>query len=160
VVGPAGPADAGAVLTVQRAAYVAEAQLYGDPAIPPLTETLDEVRAAVAAGAVLVARDGHRVVGAVRARVDGDVCHIGRLVVAPDAQSRGIGTALLAAVEAAYAGRAREVRLFTGERSEANLRLYRRAGYAVVGAQRVADHLTLVHLSKPLHRPPSMLSPG
>lgn len=41
---PAGVADAGEILTVQRAAYLTEAQHYADPFLPPLTE-LDEVRA-------------------------------------------------------------------------------------------------------------------
>ena len=32
-------ADAGEVLTLQRAAYVSEAQLHGDPFLPPLVES-------------------------------------------------------------------------------------------------------------------------
>ena len=38
-----GPERAGEVLTVQRAAFVAEARVYGTAEIPPLTETLDRV---------------------------------------------------------------------------------------------------------------------
>ncbi|HMO11284.1 MAG TPA: GNAT family N-acetyltransferase, partial [Actinotalea sp.] len=38
-------AVAGELLTVRRAAFVSEAQLYDDPHIPPLTQTLDELRA-------------------------------------------------------------------------------------------------------------------
>jgi hypothetical protein len=34
---PAGVADAGEILTVQRAAYLTEAQHYADPFLPPLT---------------------------------------------------------------------------------------------------------------------------
>lgn len=37
-------ADAGEVLTLQRAAYVTEAQAHGDLALPPLTQAFDEVR--------------------------------------------------------------------------------------------------------------------
>ena len=40
--------------------------------------------------------------------------------------------------------------LFTGHLSEGNLRLYRRLGYAETHRERVADHLTLVHMRKPL----------
>lgn len=63
----AGMADAGELLTLQRAAYVTEARLYGDPELPPLTQSLadlrDELRSAVALKAVV----RHRIVGAVRA---------------------------------------------------------------------------------------------
>jgi GNAT superfamily N-acetyltransferase len=149
-VGPAAPDDAGEILTVQRAAYVAEAQRYDDPRIPPLTEPLDGVLAAVAAGQVLVARTAAgRLVGAVRGVVDGPTCHIGRLVVVPDLQGRGIGTVLLAAVERAHAAAVREFALFAGAGSEANLRLYRRCGYRAVRTERVTDGLSLVHLVKP-----------
>lgn len=38
------PADAGEVLTLQRAAFVQEALIYGTPDMPPLTQSLDELR--------------------------------------------------------------------------------------------------------------------
>ena len=61
--------DAGEVLTVQRAAYVSEAQLYDNPHLSALTETLAGVRKAIADEVVLAARLGTRIVGAVRGRV-------------------------------------------------------------------------------------------
>jgi hypothetical protein len=42
-----GVQDAGELLTLQRAAYVVEAQAHDDPRLPPLTETLAEVRAEI-----------------------------------------------------------------------------------------------------------------
>jgi ribosomal protein S18 acetylase RimI-like enzyme len=136
IIEPARPADAGEILTVQRAAYLAEAQRYGDPHLPPLTETLDEVRAAIAGDdAVLVARDGHRLIGSVRARVADRAGRIGRLAVAPDLHGRGVGRLLLASVEAALAGRVTRFELFTGALSDGNLRLYRAAGYTDLGVR-------------------------
>ncbi|TDC69252.1 GNAT family N-acetyltransferase [Actinomadura sp. GC306] len=147
----AGPQDAGEVLTVQRAAYVAEAQLYGDPFIPPLVESAEQLRKVLASDAVVLkAVLGGRLVGAVRAQFSEHTCLVGRLVVVPDLQGRGIGRRLLAALEDAVAGRAEACVLFTGHLSEANLRLYRRAGYAETHRERVAAHLTLVHMRKPL----------
>ncbi|MFC4145271.1 GNAT family N-acetyltransferase [Micromonospora mangrovi] len=134
LIAPAGVADAGELLTVQRAAYLVEAQRYADPFLPPLTETLDEVRAALAGPAVvLVARLGHRLVGSVRATVDGDTAHVGRLSVAPDQQGRGVGARLLTAIEAACADRVARFTLFTGAESADNLRLYERHGYVPTG---------------------------
>ncbi|TDD82332.1 GNAT family N-acetyltransferase [Actinomadura darangshiensis] len=143
--------DAGELMTVQRAAYVAEAQLYGDPFLPPLVETAEQLEKVLGTDAVVLKAvlEG-RVVGAVRAQFSDHTCLVGRLVVVPDLQGRGIGRRLLAALEDEVAGRADACVLFTGHLSETNLRLYRRLGYAETHRERVAAHLTLVHMRKPL----------
>lgn len=142
---PLGPDDAGEVLTLQRAAYATEAQIYRDPFLPALTQTLDEL-ARELEGPGLGIRIGGRLVGAVRWRNDGSVAHIGRLTVAPDVQGRGIGTRLLRSAEAASGAATFE--LFTGHRSEANLRLYEREGYVVDRRERLHDGVDLVYLRK------------
>ncbi|MGW4499931.1 GNAT family N-acetyltransferase [Micromonospora sp. NPDC004336] len=164
-IAPADVTDAGEILTVQRAAYLVEAQRYADPFLPPLTETLDEVRAVLAGPAtVLTARLGHRLVGSVRAHVDGDTAHVGRLSVAPDQQGRGVGGRLLSAVEAAClagestpaasgVGRLRRFALFTGADSEQNLRLYHRHGYRVVGHRPDPNGVRLALLEKAVVSP-------
>lgn len=149
VVEAASEADAGEIMTVQRAAYVSEAQLYDNPHLSALSEPLADVRKAIASSVVLVARVGPRVVGVVRGRVDGPVCHVGRLVVAPDMQSMGIGRRLLLAVESRVPASVERFALYTGGRSESNLGLYRKVGYTLAREERVADTLTLVHLEKP-----------
>lgn len=145
------PADAGELLTVQRAAYVSEAQLYGDPFIAPLVEGVAQVRAAVETSTVLKAVEDGRIVGSVRGRCADRTCLVGRLVVAPDRQRRGIGTALLTALhETMTAGEpaVEAFRLFTGHLSEGNLRLYRRLGYRETHRERIHAHLTLVHMRR------------
>lgn len=145
----AAPADAGEILTVQRAAYVSEAQLYGDPFIPPLVESAEQVDRAIRTGVVLVARQGGRITGAVRGRLSGTTCLVGRLVVAPDLQGRGVGGALLDGLHKEM-DTALAFDLFTGHLSEGNLRLYRRHGYRETHRERMSDHLTLVHLRRQL----------
>lgn len=145
--------DAGEVLTLQRAAFVQEALIYGTPDMPPLTQTLEELEAELRENLGCVAVAGARIVGAVRAQRDGELLLIGRLAIAPDQQGRGLGTTLLAAVEerGREAG-ATEAELFTGSLSEANLRLYEREGY--VQTQRVPgdDGIEQVFLRKRLRR--------
>ena len=141
-------ADAGEVLTVQLAAFVREGQLYGDVDLPPLVESVGQVRADLEHGLGLVALVGTRVVGSVRVRVEGSSLHIGRLAVAPDLQGRGVGALLLARAEQLTG--ATEALLFTGHRSESNLRLYARAGYVELRRVVVDDRVTLVHLRKQL----------
>lgn len=122
--------DAGQVLTIQRAAFASEALIYGDPDMPALTQTLEEVEAELVDNLGCVAVEGDRIVGAARARIDGDLLLIGRIAIAPDQQGGGIGSRLLAAVEErGRAAGATEAELFTGPLSEANQRLYEREGY-------------------------------
>ncbi|WP_442574001.1 GNAT family N-acetyltransferase [Microbacterium sp. F51-2R] len=123
--------DAGEVLTLQRAAFVQEALIYGSPEMPPLTQTLEELEHELHENLGCVALEGTRMIGAVRARIDDGLLLVGRIAIAPDAQGKGIGTLLLEEVErrGREAG-AREAELFTGSLSEANLRLYEREGYA------------------------------
>ena len=88
------------MLTIQRAAFVQEALIYRSVDMPPLTQTLDELHAELEDNLGSVALDGSRIIGAVRAVRDGDLLLIGRLAIAPDRQGDGIGSRLLAAVEA------------------------------------------------------------
>ena len=133
-------ADAGEVLTLQRAAYVGEAMIY-DQFLPPLFETLDEVKDVLASEiTVLGIRDEGRLIGTVRIKPDGEIA---RLAVAPDRQHEGLGTRLLeAAIEHGGSW------LFTGDRSEANLRLYRRHGFEETRREPVPGH-ELVYLTRP-----------
>ena len=124
-----------------------EAQLHDEPRLPPLLETLDELAAAMAAETMLKATIGTRIVGAVRGRVEGATLHVGRTAVAPDLQGRGIGTRLLAAIEATAGPGIERFELFTGERSAANLRLYARLGYRELRREPVGP-FALVLLAK------------
>jgi len=150
VLAVAEPADAGELWTLQRAAYLPEGQLHETFDIPPLQETLDELREALRSATVLVAWRGGRLVGSVRGeRQDDDVWYVGRLLVAPDQQGRGLGSALLRAIEQRAPDEVQTLRLVTGFRSASNLRLYARHGYVEVDRR---DHVgvPVVVLEKPL----------
>ena len=148
-------ADAGEVLTLQRAAYVSEAQLYNDAFLPALTQTLDELVDEIVTGGGFVLRKSGRLVGAVRIRVVSGLLHIGRLTVAPDMQGLGFGTILMNAAEgdAATTDEASSLAadaavLFTGKLSEANLRLYARRGYVETHREQLGSGVELVHMRK------------
>ena len=145
-----GTDDAGEILTLQRAAYVTEAQLHGDLTMPPLTQTLDELHAELADPQVTAwgIREQGRLVASARVRlIDQATAEIGRLVVAPDRQGSGLGTALLQAAEARLPAEVTVIRLFTGEHSHANLRLYQRHGYRETERTPVGRY-SLVQLAK------------
>ncbi len=127
VIAPLTAADAGEVLTIQRAAFVSEAAIYGSVDMPPLTQTVAEMEAELTSERGLGARIDGRLVGAIRFVEDDDLLLIGRIAIAPDMQGEGIGRKLLDAAE--HASDAREAELFTGSLSEANIRLYESCGY-------------------------------
>ncbi|MYT29078.1 MULTISPECIES: GNAT family N-acetyltransferase [unclassified Streptomyces] len=145
--------EAEQILKLQYLCYQTEAALYDDYGIEPLTQTLDSLRAELAEGCVMVARLGREVVGSVRGTVDADgTAKIGKLIVHPRLQRHGLGGRLLAAVEQRLAQErsATRYRLFTGDRSEGTLRLYRSHGYAPVGTEQLTRRLNLVTLEKEL----------
>ena len=112
-----------------------EGRAHGSFDIPPLVETLEDVVAALSQWQTWTVRAAGRLVGSVRGRRDphdASTWQVGRLMVAPDLQGRGLGRALLAHGEAAAPADVAAYWINTGRGSERNLRTYRRAGYRAV----------------------------
>lgn len=155
-----GADDAGEVLTLQRAAYVTEAQAHGDLNLPSLRQSLGDLSDELGRDDVLALGwrdDSGRLLAAVRASVprpDGRVAEIGRLSVVPDRQGQRLGSRLLDALEDRLPEGVDELRLFTGERSEANIRLYRRRGFTEPHRTPLPAGYALVHMSRPRTPPP------
>lgn len=126
---PAVLGDAGELYTLQRACWLSELQDNPGVEIPALGETFADVADWIVEPTVLTAHSGGRLVGAVRGRLRGAIWEIGRLMVAPDLQGRGLGRDLLRLIEEAAPASATGYELFTGAGSVRNLRSYRRAGY-------------------------------
>jgi ribosomal protein S18 acetylase RimI-like enzyme len=74
-------------------------------------------------------------------------CCIGRLVVHPAFQGRGIGSSLLRTIEECFPSASR-FELFTGSRSESNLRLYQRHGYAITSTASLSANVDIIFLHK------------
>jgi Acetyltransferases, including N-acetylases of ribosomal proteins len=139
--------DAEAILQLQRAAFQSEAQLYNDFEISPLTETLSQLKALFDNHVFLKATIDGRIVGSVRANINNGSCHIGRLIVDPQYQNQGIGTQLLAEIERKYPA-CRRFELFTGIKSQRNIRLYEKAGYRAFKTQSASNKLSLICFEK------------
>jgi len=134
------------ILALQKLAYQNEAKLNNDFTIPPLTQTMEEIRAEF--GQVLflkVVQDG-RIVGSVRAYEKGGTCYIGRLIVHPEYQNRGIGSSLISAIEESF--NCKRFELFTSQRSERNLYLYVKLGYREFKQVALNEKVTLIFLEK------------
>ena len=126
---PAVRADVPELHTLQLACWVQEMHDNPGVAIPPLHESLEDTAHALETHDVYVVRSAGRLVGSVRARLEGDVWEIGRLMTAPDMQGRGLGRQLLDHIQAVAPEGARTYQLFTGAKSERNHKIYKKAGF-------------------------------
>lgn len=143
----AGIADLEAVLALQRVAYLSEAKLLNDFSIPPLLETMEDTERQFHAGVFLKAVDAAgELVGSVRGRVENGTLHIGKLMVHPRLQGRGIGGRLLEEIGARCPQPRQE--LFTSALSARNLSLYERHGFVRFREAVTASGLRMVFLER------------
>lgn len=140
-------ADLPRILEIQRTAFRSEAELYGDPNIPPMQQTLAQLEQEFEKKIFLKAVEGSQIVGTVRGELTGYTCVLGRLAVLPEFQGRGIGTALLLEVEKVFPT-ACLFELFTGDKSDENLALYSKNGYRIYKKEELSPKVTLVYLEK------------
>jgi tRNA (guanine37-N1)-methyltransferase len=133
---PATRADGGEIMTLWRACWVQEALTNQTLDLPVFGESYQDVVDSLETWSTWLVRSGGRIVGTARGRVepalDGSEetwWMIGRVCAAPDLQGRGLGRLLLEHAQAAAPGGVTTYMLFTGARSTANHRFYRRAGF-------------------------------
>jgi len=135
------------ILAIQKEAYLSEAAFYGDYSLPQLHESLDDIEREFESNVILKAEMDGMIVGSVRVMLSGLTCLVGRLIVDPRYQRRGIGTALLLHAESVFP-QAVGFELFTGWKSEANIRLYERQGYIRVRDEVVSEKISLTYMRK------------
>lgn len=139
--------DALEILQLQRLAYSSEAEIYNDYEIAPLIQSLSEMEADIDNQLVLKATLGDWIIGSVRAFAESGSAHIGRLIVHPQFQNRGLGRWLLERIEAEFPA-VQRYELFTGDRSQKNLHLYGKLGYRVTRHQSASQKVILVFMEK------------
>ncbi len=141
--------DVPEILALQKVAYRSEAEMYGDPGVPALRQSLEELTGDYGRMVFLKGIVNGKIVASVRGYDDGKgSAHILRLVVHPYFQGRGHGQRLVTALEQAFPG-CRRFEVFTGHRSERNLHLYTKLGYARFKTEPFNQHVEWVYLEKP-----------
>ena len=145
--------ELGAVLALQKLAFHSEAVLYNDFSLPPLLQTEKQLLEEFHNGKTFLKHmSGDDTIGSIRAALDkNNYCHIGRLVVHPEYQQLGIGTALMQAIEAAFPA-CKEYRIFTGHKSLHVIHLYKKLGYSIFDKQDAGSHI-IVYMQKTNYRP-------
>jgi ribosomal protein S18 acetylase RimI-like enzyme len=139
------------ILNLQKLAYQSEAKLINDYSIQPLTQTLIEIQNEFNKNNTvvilkLIKNENNRIIGSVRAHEENNRVYVGKLIVHPDFQNKGFGTKLLNAIETYFPNKTFE--LFTSDKSEKNLSIYKKNGYKEFKRKKGGDNFELVYLEK------------
>lgn len=121
------------ILSLQKKSFMVVAERMNKFDLPPLLQNQDDICDEYRTCIILkyVSDDG-QIVGSVRGRMDENrVCHIGKLIVHPDFQNKGIGRELMTEIEQLFP-HCYKFSLFTGEETPNTLHLYSKVGYNIV----------------------------
>lgn len=120
--------DASQILGLQKRAFIQEAELINNYSIFPITQSLNEIISDFSKFTILKALQNDMIIGSARAQQIDSICYIGRVVVEPIFQNRGVGKLLMNAIESKFRS-AKEFELFTGANSTRNIEFYSKLGY-------------------------------
>ncbi len=141
------PEDSAIIHGIQMRAFAEEGRLSENFQIPPLMETAEEIELLIRTQTVLLAKDGDGIVGSARGIRSGKICTIRGVIVEPSHQGRGIGTALLRAVEQRHPDVER-FELTTNTLVPGNVAFYERHGYSVYELTTYTGKIVLAQMSK------------
>jgi N-acetylglutamate synthase-like GNAT family acetyltransferase len=135
------------ILSLQKLAYLSEAEICNDYSIPPLVQTIDGMIEDFNNQLILKVVLNSEIVGSIRAFEKEATCYIGKVIVHPDYQNKGIGTELMKCIESHFKN-CQRYELFTGKNSVRNLYFYNKLGYRIFREKQVNERLTFVYMDK------------
>ncbi len=135
------------ILKLQKFCFQESAEIYQDYKIQPLIQTLQEVENEYQTSYFFKIVLDNKIVGSVRANIKNNNCHIGKLIVHPDYQNRGIGSNLMNAVEKHFKN-VHCFKLYTGKKNIKNIYLYQQLDYKIIREKKINDLLTIIFMKK------------
>lgn len=148
MVQPAFREDFQEILNLQFLAFGKVAKRLGLGSIPPLEQTLEDLQEEARHSVLFKYTENGRITGSVRGCLGPEgACRVGKLIVHPDCQNRGIGRQLMLALEEHFRGKAASYLLFTSADTPETLHLYRKLGYTEL-CRKTAKGMTTVFLEK------------
>jgi ribosomal protein S18 acetylase RimI-like enzyme len=140
--------DLSKILELQKRAFYSQALVYNDFKLAPLTQTQDEINEEFLCKPIYKVEKDGKIIASVRCTIDNDVLYVERLIVDPDYQNQGIGANILKELENAYSNTVKRFKLFTGNKSEKSLHLYKKLGYREIKTEWLSEDYALVYLEK------------
>jgi ribosomal protein S18 acetylase RimI-like enzyme len=141
---PATSKDAEDILRIQKLAFQSEAEIHNNFNIPPLIQSLDSVYNDFSSFEFYKALYGGKIVGTIKIQLlDKHKLWIGRLVVDPEYQNRGIGKFMMSEIESRYKF-VKIFELFTGEKSARNIKFYKALGYRITEYFHEPEHENII----------------
>lgn len=144
-------ADLIEIMRLQKITFLSEAELLHNFNIQPLRQNLSELEAEFNRGVILKAWDAcdpsEEIIGSVRGYLIDGTLYIGKLMVHPLRQKRGLGSRLLQAIENWYQD-VKRCELFTSGLSQCNLDLYVNNGYRVFDRRDSGQGFELMYMEK------------
>lgn len=137
------------ILVVQKLAFQSEAVLYNNSNIDPMVECIENLKKEFPDSnkKIFVAIKGSRIIGSIRTKTKGQICQIQKLSVHPYFQHKGVGKSLVKHAECSQIN-CKKFELFTGEKSEQNIRFYNKLGYAITNTELYPDGVHMVYMEK------------
>lgn len=135
------------ILILQKVCYRETGERYNDFDIPPLTQTLEELKDEYKSMDIIKAVADDRIIGSIRYNRNDGSCYIGRIIVHPQYQNMGVGTKLINSVYE-YNNDIKRFELFTGSRDDKNLYLYKKHGFREFKSIKAGKDYSLIYLEK------------
>ncbi|MBY8982522.1 MAG: GNAT family N-acetyltransferase [Candidatus Lokiarchaeota archaeon] len=135
------------ILELQKLSYLSEAEIYNDYLIPPLHQTIEEIKKEFQYKTFIKVISNGKIIGSIRGYEDNNTCYIDKIIVHPVYQNQGIGTRLLNHLEQLFEG-VKRYELFTGYKSEKNLHIYKKNGYKRFKEEKLNKNVKLIYLEK------------
>jgi GNAT superfamily N-acetyltransferase len=139
--------DLSVILDLQKRCYNENALRYNDFNIAPLTQTIDELEREHTNCLILKAVELSKIVGSIRAFEKDETCYIGRVIVHPDYQNKGIGKKMMIDIEKMFPN-VKRYELFTGFHDDKNLYFYNTLGYKQFKQVKINADIEMVYLEK------------
>lgn len=135
------------ILDLQQKVFSVVAKQMNKFDIPPLLQTLQDICNENKKALILKYVSNDKIVGSVRGYVDeNNICHIGKLIVHPKYQNKGIGKALMYEIEKRFI-LCDKYTLFTGVDTPNTLHLYSKIGYNIID-KRMVDNIMMIIMEK------------
>jgi len=146
-IGTASAEDAPEILALQKLAYQSEAEIHSDFTIPPMAQSLEELKHDFERTTFFKAVMNEKIIGSVRAFTENGSCYISGLMVNPVYHHHGIGRKLMQHAERHSAG-AKRFEVFTFHKSRQNIVFFQGLGFKIFKREKVSENRVRVYMEK------------